>query len=83
MSATDTPGATDAADDTAAPARMPDPETASGPTKPPAAHSVTTDPTTPAGRENYMRELGEAAKAGPLTRDVIARIASRYDFQIV
>ncbi len=38
---------------------------------------------TPGGWENYMRELGEAAKAGPLTQDVIGRIASRYDFQIV
>jgi len=38
---------------------------------------------TPGGWENYMRELGEAAKAGPLTPDVIGRIASRYDFQAV
>ncbi|MBV8734430.1 MAG: hypothetical protein JO120_06600, partial [Solirubrobacterales bacterium] len=38
---------------------------------------------TPAGWENYMRDLGEAAKAGPLTPDVIGRIASRYDFQSV
>jgi mannose-6-phosphate isomerase-like protein (cupin superfamily) len=38
---------------------------------------------TPAGWENYMRDLGEAAKAGPLTPDVIGRIASRYDFQVV
>jgi quercetin dioxygenase-like cupin family protein len=38
---------------------------------------------TPAGWENYMRDLGEAAKAGPLTPDVIGRIASRYDFQAV
>jgi quercetin dioxygenase-like cupin family protein len=38
---------------------------------------------TPAGWENYMRELGEAANAGPLTPDVIGRIASHYDFQAV
>ena len=38
---------------------------------------------TPAGWENYMRELGEAAKAGPLTPDVIGPIASHYDFQAV
>lgn len=38
---------------------------------------------TPAGWENYMRDLGKAAKAGPLTPDVVARIASRYDFQAV
>jgi mannose-6-phosphate isomerase-like protein (cupin superfamily) len=38
---------------------------------------------TPAGWENYMRDLGKAAQAGPLTPDVIGRIASRYDFQPV
>jgi mannose-6-phosphate isomerase-like protein (cupin superfamily) len=38
---------------------------------------------TPAGWENYMRDLGKAAKAGPLTRDVIGQIASRYDFEAV
>jgi quercetin dioxygenase-like cupin family protein len=38
---------------------------------------------TPAGWEKYMRELGEAAKAGPLTSDVIGRIAAHYDFQAV
>lgn len=38
---------------------------------------------TPAGWENYMRDLGEAAQAGPLTADAIGRIASRYDFQAV
>jgi quercetin dioxygenase-like cupin family protein len=38
---------------------------------------------TPAGWENYMRDLGEAAKHGPLTPDVIGRIASRYDFEAV
>ena len=36
---------------------------------------------TPGGWENYMRDLGEAAKSGPLTPEVIGRIASRYDFQ--
>jgi quercetin dioxygenase-like cupin family protein len=35
---------------------------------------------TPAGWENYMRDLAEAAQAGPLTPDVIGRVASRYDF---
>jgi quercetin dioxygenase-like cupin family protein len=35
---------------------------------------------TPAGWENYMRDLAEAAKAGPLMPDVIGRVASRYDF---
>lgn len=38
---------------------------------------------TPSGWENYMRDLGNAAKAGPLTPDVIGRIASRYDFHAV
>lgn len=37
---------------------------------------------TPAGWEKYMRELGEAAKIGPLTSDEIGRIASRHDFQM-
>jgi quercetin dioxygenase-like cupin family protein len=35
---------------------------------------------TPAGWENYMRDLAQAAKAGPLTTDVIGRVASHYDF---
>jgi quercetin dioxygenase-like cupin family protein len=35
---------------------------------------------TPAGWENYMRDLAEAARAGPLTPDVIGRVASHYDF---
>ena len=38
---------------------------------------------TPAGWEGYMRDLGEAAKTGPLTAEVIGRIASRYDFHRV
>jgi quercetin dioxygenase-like cupin family protein len=36
---------------------------------------------TPAGWENYMRDLAEAAKAGPLTPELIGRVAARYDFQ--
>lgn len=36
---------------------------------------------TPAGWEQYMRDLGEAAKSGPLTSETIGRVASRYDFQ--
>ena len=36
--------------------------------------------TTPAGWERYMRDLGEAARAGPLTREAIGRIAARHDF---
>lgn len=38
---------------------------------------------TPAGWELYVRDLAEAAKSGPLTPDVVGRIASRYDFQRV
>lgn len=38
---------------------------------------------TPAGWENYMRDLGEAAQAGPLTSEMIGQIASRYDFEAV
>ena len=37
---------------------------------------------TPGGWENYMRDLGEAAKSGPLTPEVIGHIASRYDFHM-
>lgn len=37
---------------------------------------------TPAGWEHYMRELGQASTDGPLTRDVIGRIASRHDFHV-
>ncbi len=36
---------------------------------------------TPGGWENYMRDLGRAAEAGPLTPDVMGGIASRYDFR--
>jgi quercetin dioxygenase-like cupin family protein len=36
---------------------------------------------TPAGFEHYMRELAETARSSPLTPDVIARVASRYDFE--
>ena len=35
----------------------------------------------PAGWENYMRDLAEAARSAPLTPEVIARVASRYDFE--
>jgi quercetin dioxygenase-like cupin family protein len=35
---------------------------------------------TPAGWENYMRDLAAAAQAGPLTPESIGRVASRYDF---
>jgi quercetin dioxygenase-like cupin family protein len=38
---------------------------------------------TPAGWEKYMRELGEAAKSGPLTREAIGRVAARCDFRAV
>jgi quercetin dioxygenase-like cupin family protein len=38
---------------------------------------------TPAGFERYMRELGEAARSGPLTQEEIGRIASRHDFHAV
>jgi mannose-6-phosphate isomerase-like protein (cupin superfamily) len=37
---------------------------------------------TPGGFENYMRELGAAAAAGPLTREGMGEIASRYDVQL-
>ena len=37
---------------------------------------------TPAGWENYMRDLAEAAKAGSLTPDVMGRVASQYDFHL-
>jgi quercetin dioxygenase-like cupin family protein len=36
---------------------------------------------TPSGFEHYMRDLGAAAKAGPLTPEVMGPIASRYDFE--
>jgi hypothetical protein len=37
---------------------------------------------TPAGFENYMRDLAEAARLAPLTPEVIARVASQYDFHV-
>jgi mannose-6-phosphate isomerase-like protein (cupin superfamily) len=37
----------------------------------------------PAGCENYMRDLGAAASTGPLTTERIGQIASRYDFFVV
>jgi quercetin dioxygenase-like cupin family protein len=36
---------------------------------------------TPAGFENYMRELAAAAQEGPLTPETMRRVASRYDFE--
>jgi quercetin dioxygenase-like cupin family protein len=38
---------------------------------------------TPAGWEHYMRDLAEASRSGPLTPELIGRVASRYDFEIV
>jgi quercetin dioxygenase-like cupin family protein len=38
---------------------------------------------TPAGWENYMRDLGAALAEGTPSPEEIARIASRYDFQVV
>jgi len=38
---------------------------------------------TPAGWENYMRDVAEAARSGPLTPEVMARVASRYDFEFM
>jgi hypothetical protein len=38
---------------------------------------------TPAGWENYMRDLGRAAADGPLSTERIGQIASRYDFRAV
>lgn len=35
---------------------------------------------TPGGWENYMRDLARAAQEGPLTPEVMGKIASRYDF---
>ena len=35
---------------------------------------------TPAGFEMYMRDLAAAAQSGPVTPEVFARVASRYDF---
>ncbi len=37
---------------------------------------------TPAGWENYMRDLAEAARSGALTPELIGRVASRYDFEV-
>ena len=38
---------------------------------------------TPSGWENYMRDVAEAARSGPLTPEAIGRVASRYDFEVV
>jgi oxalate decarboxylase/phosphoglucose isomerase-like protein (cupin superfamily) len=40
------------------------------------------DLNTPSGGERYMRELADAGRAGPLTSEVIGRVASGHDFQI-
>jgi quercetin dioxygenase-like cupin family protein len=37
---------------------------------------------TPSGWENYMRDLAATARSTPLTPDVIAGVASRYDFEL-
>lgn len=37
---------------------------------------------TPSGWEHYMRELGAAARSGPLTSEAIGEIASRHDLRI-
>jgi hypothetical protein len=37
---------------------------------------------TPAGWENYMRDLAEASRAGALTREAIGQVASRHDFHL-
>jgi quercetin dioxygenase-like cupin family protein len=36
---------------------------------------------TPSGFEHYMRELGQAARRGALTPELMGPIASRYDFR--
>lgn len=38
---------------------------------------------TPAGCEDYMRELADAGRSSPLTAEVIGQIAARYDFEAV
>lgn len=38
---------------------------------------------TPAGWEHYMRDVAAEAQQGPLTPEVIGRVASRYDFEFV
>jgi hypothetical protein len=38
---------------------------------------------TPAGWENYMRDLAGALAAGNPTPEEVGQIASRYDFRIV
>jgi mannose-6-phosphate isomerase-like protein (cupin superfamily) len=37
---------------------------------------------TPGGFEHYMRDLGDAARSGPLTPEIMGPIASRYDFEL-
>jgi uncharacterized cupin superfamily protein len=38
---------------------------------------------TPAGWQNYMGDVAEAARSEPLTSEVIAGVASRYDFEFM
>jgi hypothetical protein len=38
---------------------------------------------TPAGWENYKRDLAAALASGTPTQEEIGRIASRYDFEVV
>jgi hypothetical protein len=38
---------------------------------------------TPAGWENYMRDLASALAAGSPTSEEIGQVASRYDFRVV
>ena len=38
---------------------------------------------TPAGWENYMRDLAAALAGGTPTQEEIGQIASRYDFEVV
>jgi hypothetical protein len=38
---------------------------------------------TPAGWENYMRDLAATLAAGSPTPEEIAQIASRYDFRVL
>ncbi len=38
---------------------------------------------TPAGWENYMRDLGQLLASGDATPEQIGKVASRYDFEVV
>ena len=37
----------------------------------------------PSGWENYMRDVAKAAQSEPLTPEVMARVASRHDFEFM